>query len=104
MPEQTQVIDQQPAPSLDYAPGEIILNAEHITKIFPGTVALDDVMFNVRNGQVNVLIGENGAGKSTLMKILAGVERPSSGKILLDGKEITRVSVSFTRNSICAPT
>ena len=88
MPEQTQVIDQQPAPSLDYAPGEIILSAEHITKIFPGTVALDDVMFNVRNGQVNVLIGENGAGKSTLMKILAGVERPSSGKILLDGKEI----------------
>ena len=44
--------------------------------------------FNVRKGKVNVLIGENGAGKSTLMKILAGVERPTSGKILLDGQEI----------------
>jgi erythritol transport system ATP-binding protein len=51
-------------------------------------VALDDVSFDVRKGKVNVLIGENGAGKSTLMKILVGVERPTSGKILLDGSEI----------------
>ena len=49
---------------------------------------MDDVSFNVRKGKVNVLIGENGAGKSTLMKILAGVQPPTSGKILLDGKEI----------------
>ena len=51
-------------------------------------MALDDVSFNVHKGKVNVLIGENGAGKSTLMKILAGVEQPTSGKILLDGEEI----------------
>ncbi len=66
----------------------IILTAENITKVFPGTVALDDVSFNVRKGKVNVLIGENGAGKSTLMKILVGVEQPTSGKIFLDGSEI----------------
>ncbi len=70
------------------ASDNIILTAENITKIFPGTVALDDVSFNVRKGKVNVLIGENGAGKSTLMKILAGVQPPTSGKILLDGSEI----------------
>ncbi|MEW5869247.1 MAG: sugar ABC transporter ATP-binding protein [Chloroflexota bacterium] len=66
----------------------VILTAENITKVFPGTVALDDVSFRVRKGKVNVLVGENGAGKSTLMKILAGVEQPTHGKILLDGNEI----------------
>jgi erythritol transport system ATP-binding protein len=67
---------------------DIILQAKNITKIFPGTVALDDVDFNVYRGKVNVLIGENGAGKSTLMKIIAGVQQPTSGKLLLEGKEI----------------
>jgi erythritol transport system ATP-binding protein len=67
---------------------KIILSAQNVTKIFPGTVALEDVSFNVFKGKVNVLIGENGAGKSTLMKILAGVERPTHGHIYLDEKEI----------------
>ena len=59
--------------------------AEKITKLYPGTLALDKVDFTVYKGAVNVLIGENGAGKSTLMKVLAGAERPTSGRILLDG-------------------
>ncbi|HEY0790693.1 MAG TPA: sugar ABC transporter ATP-binding protein [Chthoniobacterales bacterium] len=63
----------------------VILAAEKVTKRFPGTLALDSVDFVVHAGAVNVLIGENGAGKSTLMKILAGVERPTSGRLLLDG-------------------
>ena len=82
--EQISVLDAEPAVEKD----DIILRAQNITKIFPGTVALDNVTFNVHKGKVNVLIGENGAGKSTLMKILAGVERPTSGKILLDESEI----------------
>jgi ABC-type sugar transport system ATPase subunit len=65
--------------------GEAILVAEKISKRFPGTVALDGVDFTVYAGTVNVLIGENGAGKSTLMKILAGVDRPTSGRLLLQG-------------------
>ncbi len=69
-------------------PDEIILRAEHITKVYPGTVALQDVNMNIYRGKVNVLIGENGAGKSTLMKILAGVETATSGQFLLNGQEI----------------
>ncbi|MCA9889087.1 MAG: sugar ABC transporter ATP-binding protein [Anaerolineae bacterium] len=66
----------------------IIAHAEQVTKIYPGTVALNKVDFNIYEGKVNVLIGENGAGKSTLMKILAGVEQATSGRILLKGQEI----------------
>ncbi len=67
---------------------DVILRAEKITKLYPGTVALNDVDFNIYRGKVNALIGENGAGKSTLMKILAGVEQATSGKLLLEGHEI----------------
>jgi erythritol transport system ATP-binding protein len=68
--------------------GDVILRAEHITKVFPGTVALDDVTFNAYRGKVNVLVGENGAGKSTLMKILAGVEEPTRGELLLESQPV----------------
>jgi erythritol transport system ATP-binding protein len=67
---------------------DIILRAEQVTKVYPGTVALDSVDFNIYRGKVNVLVGENGAGKSTLMKILAGVEQPTEGHLLLEGKSI----------------
>ncbi len=67
---------------------DVVLRAEQISKVFPGTLALDKVDFNVYRGKVNALVGENGAGKSTLMKILAGVERPTSGQLVLDGKPV----------------
>ena len=65
---------------------EVCLRAEKISKIYPGTKALDQVSFNVYRGKVNVLIGENGAGKSTLMKIIAGIEQESEGELFM-GKE-----------------
>ncbi|WP_376797013.1 sugar ABC transporter ATP-binding protein [Thermogemmatispora sp.] len=67
---------------------EIVLRAEGITKIYGGTVALDGVDFNVYRGKVNVLVGENGAGKSTLMKIIAGAETATAGRLLLDGQPV----------------
>ena len=67
---------------------ETILEFQHITKMFPGVRALDDVSFSVRRGEVHVLLGENGAGKSTIIKILTGVHRADSGVILFNGKPI----------------
>ena len=67
---------------------DVVLTLEAITKVYSGTVAVKHADFEVRRGAVNVLVGENGAGKSTLMKIIAGVERPTSGRIVLDGEPI----------------
>jgi erythritol transport system ATP-binding protein len=64
---------------------QAVLEARDMTKRYPGTLALDAVTFLAYRNQVNVLIGENGAGKSTLMRILAGVETPDKGNLLLDG-------------------
>lgn len=67
---------------------DIILRTRGISMLFPGTIALDNVDYNVWRGKVNVIIGENGAGKSTLMKILAGVQQPSLGEMWLNGKQV----------------
>ncbi len=61
------------------------LVARGISKRFPGVVALDRVDFDLRAGEVHVLLGENGAGKSTLVKILSGAYRPDEGDVLIDG-------------------
>ena len=71
---------------------EYLLEMNHITKVFPGVKALDDMNFNLKPGEVHVLIGENGAGKSTLMKVLAGAHAPEGGELLIEGKKITRFS------------
>ncbi len=61
------------------------LEAIHIHKKYPGTIALDDVSLGFEGGKVHALIGKNGAGKSTLVKILAGSLAPTRGEIRVDG-------------------
>ena len=67
---------------------QYILQMNHITKLFPGVRALDDVRFDLKPGEIHAIVGENGAGKSTLIKVLTGVHQPDSGEIVLDGKPI----------------
>jgi erythritol transport system ATP-binding protein len=74
------------------AASEVIIETRNLSRIYPGVTALDQVNYRVYRNKVNVLIGENGAGKSTMMKMLAGVETPSSGEILLDGQPVTLAS------------
>ena len=68
---------------------ETVLKMEKIYKAFPGVVAVNKVDLEVNRGQVVALIGENGAGKSTLMKILSGAYTCDSGKIFIEGQEIS---------------
>jgi erythritol transport system ATP-binding protein len=67
---------------------DVLLRLEGVTKVYSGTVTVKQADFDVRRGAVNVLVGENGAGKSTLMKIIAGVESPTAGRILLEDKPV----------------
>lgn len=67
---------------------EYIVEFEHLTKSFPGVMALDDVSFNLKSGEVLALLGENGAGKSTLVKILSGVYTRDAGSLKVFGREM----------------
>ena len=69
---------------------ERLIEMRNISKIYGnGVCANNDVTFEVQRGEIHALVGENGAGKSTLMKILYGMERPSSGEIMLRGQAVT---------------
>jgi ribose transport system ATP-binding protein len=71
---------------------EYVLQLSHIRKEFPGVVALKDVSIEVKKGEILALVGENGAGKSTLIKTCSGAVIPTSGKILVNGKEYSSMT------------
>ena len=76
-----------------HAGGEApLLRMEQIDKRYPGVHALDRVDFDLRHGEVHVLLGENGAGKSTLVKVLSGSLAPDSGRIVIDGQEMASLT------------
>lgn len=88
---------------------EYLLEAVDITKVFPGTKALDHVKLKVKRGEVHALCGENGAGKSTLMNIIGGVIPATEGKILFEGKEVKisnprvaqELGIGFVHQELC---
>jgi sulfate/thiosulfate transport system ATP-binding protein len=66
--------------------------ADEITKQFGSFTALHDVSIDVERGSLTALLGPSGSGKSTLLRVIAGLERPDAGRVLLDGKDVTGVS------------
>jgi simple sugar transport system ATP-binding protein len=70
------------------AEAQHLVSMTGISKSFPGVVALEDVDFTLRRGEIHALMGENGAGKSTLIKILTGAEHPDRGVIELGGRAV----------------
>jgi len=74
-----------------------VLRVEHISKRFGAVTALVDINLHLRKGEVLALLGDNGAGKSTLLKILCGFQPPDTGRIILNGEEVTLKSVDHAR-------
>ena len=69
-----------------------ILRVENLTKIYgkdsTKVIALDDVSFSVEKGEFIAIVGASGSGKSTLLHLIGGVDRPTKGKVFIDGKDI----------------
>ena len=72
------------------SPGAV-LDVENVTVRFGGNLALHDVAMTARPGAVTGLIGPNGAGKTTLFNVICGLQRPDSGSVRLDGRDLTRL-------------
>ena len=73
----------------DQQPKEVLIKIERVTKKFDETIAVDDVSLTINKGEIFALLGGSGSGKSTLLRMLAGFERPTEGRIILDGVDIT---------------
>ncbi len=74
-----------------------VLRVEHISKRFGAVTALVNINLHLKKGEVLALLGDNGAGKSTLLKILCGFQLPDTGRIILNGQEVTLKSVDQAR-------
>lgn len=84
-----------PTPDTSIATGtatDLVMTADDITKSFGGIHALRGASISMRRGEITALIGDNGAGKSTLVRCLSGVHRPATGRITVEGKEVSLVT------------
>ncbi|MBM7062458.1 polyamine ABC transporter ATP-binding protein [Pseudomonas sp. UL073] len=73
----------------DQKPKEVLVKIDRVSKQFDETLAVDDVSLTINKGEIFALLGGSGSGKSTLLRMLAGFERPTEGRIFLDGEDIT---------------
>ena len=68
-----------------------MISAENLTKRWGDFTALDDVSVDIASGSLTALLGPSGSGKSTLLRVIAGLEQPDGGRVVLDGEDVTRV-------------
>ena len=89
---------------------DFVVQMKGISKVYPNGIAANrDVDFFLRRGEIHAIMGENGAGKSTLMKILFGLEEPTSGEILVNGEPVSitsptkpsRLASAWSINTLC---
>jgi simple sugar transport system ATP-binding protein len=85
-------------PSVGGPAPDDVLRVEHISKRFGAVTALRDINLHLRRGEVLALLGDNGAGKSTLMKIICGFQPPDTGRIFVNGQQVTLKSVEHARS------
>lgn len=83
---------------------QVILSVEHVTKKFPVSggrflTACDDITFNVRKGETVAVVGESGCGKTTLLKAIMNMQKPTSGKIIFHGEDITQLTGEAKRQN-----
>jgi D-allose transport system ATP-binding protein len=78
---------------------EYLVQMKNMTMTFAGVVALDDVSFDLKPGEVHVLLGENGAGKSTLIKILSGINHPTKGDVVINGKSFSALTPDMSKEN-----
>lgn len=69
----------------------VLVQTKNLTKNFGGLTAVNDVSFNIKEGGITAIIGPNGAGKSTFFNLISGFHSPTSGQVIFDGKDITKV-------------
>lgn len=77
----------------------MLVKIDRVTKKFDETIAVDDVSLEIRKGEIFALLGGSGSGKSTLLRMLAGFERPTEGRIFLDGVDITDMRPTSGRST-----
>ena len=78
--------------------GDTILKLNHISKLYPGVVALDDMNMEFREGEVHAIVGENGAGKSTMIKTISGAIEPTKGTIEINGETFDHLTPKLSRD------